>query len=114
MVSAGGHTIGIGHCLSFEERLYPTQDATLAKTFAKKLKLTCPTTNVTNTTVLDIRSPNIFDNKYYVNLMNREGLFTSDQDLYTDSRTKQIVKDFALDQDLFFKKFKLAILCSTL
>ncbi|TJX49351.1 peroxidase, partial [Soehngenia saccharolytica] len=64
---SGGHTIGIGHCSSFEERLYPTQDSTLAKSFAKDLKLTCPTTNVTNTTVLDIRTPNHFDNKYYVN-----------------------------------------------
>ncbi|GLJ25117.1 hypothetical protein SUGI_0480380 [Cryptomeria japonica] len=106
---SGGHTIGIGHCTSFTERLYPTQDATLNKSFAKNLKVTCPTTNTTNTTVLDIRSPNVFDNKYYLDLMNRQGLFTSDQDLYTDKRTKQIVKDFALDQDLFFQKFALAM-----
>ncbi|XP_057833159.2 peroxidase 12 [Cryptomeria japonica] len=106
---SGGHTIGIGHCASFEERLYPTQDSTLAKSFAKNLKVTCPSTNVTNTTVLDIRSPNIFDNKYYVDLKNREGLFTSDQDLYTDSQTKPIVKEFAHDQDLFFEKFSLAM-----
>ncbi|GLJ25106.1 hypothetical protein SUGI_0480150 [Cryptomeria japonica] len=106
---SGGHTIGRGHCASFEERLYPTQDSTLARVFARNLKATCPTTNVTNTTVLDIRSPNLFDNMYYVNLRNREGLFTSDQDLYTDSRTQQIVTDFALDQDLFFEKFALAM-----
>ncbi|GLJ25109.1 hypothetical protein SUGI_0480210 [Cryptomeria japonica] len=106
---SGGHTIGMGHCTSFEGRLYPTQDKTLDKSFAEKLIVTCPSTNYTNTTVLDIRSPNVFDNKYYVDLLNRQGLFTSDQDLYTNSRTKQIVIDFALDQELFFQEFALAM-----
>ena len=102
---SGGHTIGLGNCSSFEERLYPTQDPTLAKTYANDLKEVCPTEGTNATTVLDKRSPNKFDNKYYVNLMNREGLFTSDQDLYTDSRTKGIVESFALDEELFFEQF---------
>lgn len=75
------------------------------QTFANNLKITCPTTNSTNTTNLDIRSPNVFDNKYYVDLMNRQGLFTSDQDLYTDSRTRSIVTSFAVNQSLFYEKF---------
>ncbi|KAF2291108.1 hypothetical protein GH714_020105 [Hevea brasiliensis] len=102
---SGGHTIGISHCSSFTNRLYPTQDPVMDKTFANDLKEICPTSNSTNTTVLDIRSPNTFDNKYYVNLVDREGLFTSDQDLYTDSRTKDIVKGFAANQSLFFEQF---------
>lgn len=55
--------------------------------------------------MLDIRTPDLFDNKYYVDLMNRQGLFTSDQDLYTDKRTRSIVKSFAVNQTLFFEKF---------
>lgn len=106
---SGGHTIGIGHCTSFTNRLYPTQVSTMNKNFAQHLYTVCPSENSSNTTVLDIRTPNVFDNKYYLDLMNRQGLFTSDQDLYTDSRTKTIVKDFALDQDLFFKKFAVAM-----
>jgi len=106
---SGGHTMGIGHCSSFTNRLYPTQDSTLKKSFAEDLYTTCPSNTSTNTAVLDIRTPNVFDNKYYVNLMHREGLFTSDQDLYTHSSTKEIVKEFANDQDLFFQKFALAM-----
>ncbi|PKI72026.1 hypothetical protein CRG98_007572 [Punica granatum] len=106
---SGGHTIGLGHCTSFEERLYPAQDPVMDKTFAKNLKLTCPALNITNTTVLDIRSPDAFDNKYYVDLMNRQGLFNSDQDLYTDATTKDIVTDFAVNQSLFFEKFVVAM-----
>lgn len=37
--------------------------------------------------------------------MNRQGLFTSDQDLFTDKRTKGLVEAFAHDQTLFFEKF---------
>ncbi|XP_008785855.1 peroxidase 12 [Phoenix dactylifera] len=107
---SGGHTIGIGHCTSFDNRLFPTQDPIMDKTFANSLRRTCPAKNTVNTTVLDIRSPNTFDNKYYVDLMNRQGLFTSDQDLYTDSRTRSIVTSFAVNQALFFEKFASAMI----
>lgn len=107
---SGGHTIGISHCPSFTPRLYPTQDPTMDKSFANDLKIVCPTANSTATTIMDIRSPYVFDNKYYVDLMNRQGLFTSDQDLYADPRTKDTVESFALDQELFFDKFVKAML----
>ncbi|KAL3840124.1 hypothetical protein ACJIZ3_024715 [Penstemon smallii] len=85
-------------------------DPIMDKTLATNLKTTCPTANSNNTVVLDIRSPNSFDNKYYVDLMNRQGLFTSDQDLYTDSRTRGIVTSFAVNQTLFFEKFVSAMI----
>ncbi|PIN00196.1 Peroxidase [Handroanthus impetiginosus] len=107
---SGGHTIGISHCNSFTDRLYPNQDPIMDQTFANNLKNICPTANSTNTTVLDIRSPNTFDNRYYVNLMNRQGLFTSDQDLYTDSRTRGIVTSFAINQTLFYEEFVSAMI----
>lgn len=80
------------------------------KTFANNLKNTCPTADSNNTVVLDIRSPNKFDNRYYVDLMNRQGLFTSDQDLYTDKKTRSIVTSFAVNQTLFFEKFVIAMI----
>ncbi|KAJ4965988.1 hypothetical protein NE237_017837 [Protea cynaroides] len=107
---SGGHTIGIGHCSSFTNRLYPTQDSNMDKTFANNLKKTCPASDTNATTDLDIRTPNVFDNKYYVDLMNRQGLFTSDQDLYMDSRTKSIVTSFAINETLFYEKFVLAMI----
>jgi len=60
----GGHAIGIGHCSSFSNGLYPTQDMSVEESFAQRLYKTCPTNTTNNTTVLDIRSPNKFDNKY--------------------------------------------------
>ncbi|MFS7941193.1 putative peroxidase [Helianthus anomalus] len=102
---SGAHTIGVAHCPSFTRRLYPTQDATMDKTLANTLKGVCPTQNTNATTFLDLRSPNVFDNKYFVDLMNKQGILTSDQDLYTDKRTREIVKSFAVNQTLFFEKF---------
>lgn len=102
---SGGHTIGLSHCRSFTGRLYPTQDPSMDKTFANDLKEICPASDTNATTVLDIRSPDTFDNKYYVDLVNRQGLFTSDQDLYTDKRTRDIVTSFAVNQTLFFEQF---------
>uniref|UniRef100_A0A0D9VAM5 Peroxidase n=1 Tax=Leersia perrieri TaxID=77586 RepID=A0A0D9VAM5_9ORYZ len=102
---SGAHTVGIAHCTSFDNRLFPTQDTTMDKWFAGHLKLTCPVVNTTNTTVNDIRTPNVFDNKYYVDLQNRQGLFTSDQDLFVNSTTKPLVKKFAVDQSAFFDQF---------
>ncbi|XP_059069225.1 cationic peroxidase SPC4 [Cryptomeria japonica] len=105
LVALSGHTIGIGHCSSFTSRLYPAQDSTLEKNFTNNLKKTCPNSDTDNFTDLDLRSPNAFDNKYYVDLMNKQTLFTSDQTLYTDARTRDIVKSFAEDQRLFFDNF---------
>lgn len=92
------------HCGTFFNRLSPA-DPTLDKTLAQNLKNTCPNANSGNTANLDIRTPATFDNKYYLDLMNKQGLFTSDQDLNIDSRTKGLVNDFAVNQGLFFEKF---------
>lgn len=113
---SGGHTIGKSNCSSFDNRLYNSttgeqmRDPTMDQSFAKNLYLTCPTNTTVNTTKLDIRTPNVFDNKYYVNLLNRQTLFTSDQSLYTDTRTRDIVINFAVNQSLFFEHFVLSML----
>lgn len=100
----GAHTIGRAHCHTFFNRLSPL-DPNMDKTLAKILNSTCPSTYSRNTTNLDFRTPKVFDNKYYINLINHQGLFTSDQDLFIDKRTKGLVEVFALNQTLFFEKF---------
>ncbi|GLJ48826.1 hypothetical protein SUGI_1029710 [Cryptomeria japonica] len=107
---SGAHTFGISHCLSFIDRLYPTKDPTLNEYFAENLYLTCPSPTTVNTTNLDIRTPNVFDNKYYVNLENGEVLFTSDESLYTNSTTIEMVRSFAANESLFFETFVAGIM----
>jgi peroxidase len=92
------------------DRLYPTQDPTLNASFAKKIEETCPTTATVKNTDLDMCTPKVFDKKYYIDLQSGEGLLTSDQDLYNDSRTRHIVNDFATSQSSFFEHFALSML----
>ncbi|KAK7391230.1 hypothetical protein VNO78_19642 [Psophocarpus tetragonolobus] len=106
---SGAHTFGRAHCATFFNRINQTEPP-IDTSLANNLSNTCPSAQSPNTAVLDVRSPNVFDNLYYVNLKNRQGLFTSDQDLFSDARTKGIVNSFASNQTLFFDKFATAII----
>ena len=46
-----------------------------------------------------------FDNNYYANLIEGKGVLTSDASLYFDSRTKEIVEQYACNQQAFFDQF---------
>ncbi|XP_015625142.1 cationic peroxidase SPC4 isoform X1 [Oryza sativa Japonica Group] len=106
---SGGHTVGLAHCSSFEGRLFPRRDPAMNATFAGRLRRTCPAAGTDRRTPNDVRTPNVFDNMYYVNLVNREGLFTSDQDLFADAATKPIVEKFAADEKAFFDQFAVSM-----
>lgn len=115
---SGAHTIGLGHCGSFQNRLYNITtgdtivDSTLNTTFASTLYSICPVVNDTvNSTNMDPITPNVFDSNYYVDVQDGEGLFTSDSSLYTDSTdSEDMVNSFASNQTLFFQNFILGML----
>uniref|UniRef100_A0A0D9WBH2 Plant heme peroxidase family profile domain-containing protein n=1 Tax=Leersia perrieri TaxID=77586 RepID=A0A0D9WBH2_9ORYZ len=54
---------------------------------------------------LDVITPVIFDNAYYIGLTMGQGVFTSDISLFRNPITKPIVCQFATDKDAFFKQF---------
>lgn len=102
---SGAHTIGISSCSSFTNRLYPTIDPTMDPAFAASLMQICPSLDSTNVAVLDVRSPNTFDNQYYANLFSRQGLLNSDQNIRRDARTLGYVTRFFTNQTFFFRMF---------
>ncbi|KQK03746.1 hypothetical protein BRADI_2g09600v3 [Brachypodium distachyon] len=106
---SGAHTVGLSPCSSFEDRLYPRQDPNMNPPFAARLRQICPAKGVNRSTVLDVSTPNAFDNRYYVNLVNREGLFVSDQDLFTNPATRPIVTRFARSQREFFEQYGVSV-----
>ncbi|KAL3730769.1 hypothetical protein ACJRO7_027752 [Eucalyptus globulus] len=108
---SGGHTLGFSHCSSFEARLRNFSlihdvDPTLNRAFAQQLKNKCPKPNRDRNAgqFLDATSLT-FDNVYYRRLVAGEGVFGSDQALYSDYRTRRMVDSFAKDQSLFFREF---------
>ncbi|XP_061373674.1 peroxidase A2-like [Gastrolobium bilobum] len=110
---SGAHTFGRAHCSTFLDRLYNfsntgNPDPTLNTTYLKKLRVICPKNGTgNNLTNLDLTTPDQFDKNYYSNLQSHNGLFQSDQELFSTSGadTIGIVNSFSSDQNLFFNNF---------
>ncbi|GAB4846911.1 Peroxidase 73 [Ancistrocladus abbreviatus] len=98
---SGCHTVGFSHCSRFSNRLYsfnktfPT-DPTINPSYAVQLKAQCPKKVDPRIAIpMDPISHTKFDNSYFKALVNGEGLFTSDQVLFTDKRSRPLVVDWA-------------------
>lgn len=77
-------------------------DPTLDLTYALNLRQMCPLkVDPRNAINMDPTTPRSFDNAYYRNLQQGKGLFTSDQVLFTDARSKATVNLFASNNDAF-------------
>lgn len=109
----GGHTIGRGQCRFFVDRLYNfsntgNPDSSLNTSYLQTLQSICPNSGPgTNLTNLDPTTPDTFDSNYYSNLQVGNGLFQSDQELFstTGADTISIVNSFTNNQTLFFENF---------
>ncbi|XP_027367447.1 peroxidase 66 [Abrus precatorius] len=113
---SGGHTLGFSHCSSFEARLHNYSllhdiDPRMNTEFALDLRKKCPKPNYNRNAGQFLDSTaSVFDNDYYKQLLAGKGVFSSDQSLVGDYRTRWIVEAFAKDQSLFFKEFTASML----
>lgn len=93
---SGGHTVG------------KTTDCDFIRDdggdFTRALARQCKA-SASKTQVLDTVTPNVFDNKYFVALKARHGVFVSDQGLADHPRTSGLVSTFAANQTAFFAQF---------
>ncbi|XP_052190559.1 peroxidase 3-like [Diospyros lotus] len=110
VVLSGAHTIGVGHCNFFSNRLYNftgkgDADPSLNATYAATLSAKCTSLSETTTTVeMDPGSSLNFDNDYFTILKLHEGLFQSDAALLTNKGSSKIV-DELLNSNKFFTEF---------
>lgn len=108
---SGAHTVGFSHCSQFANRIYnfsPRRavDSSLNSSYAAQLKQMCP--RIVDPTIainMDPTTPHQFDNVYYKNLQSGEGLFSSDQVLFTDLRSQSTVNTFAQSSAAFNTAF---------
>ncbi|MED6196014.1 Peroxidase 51 [Stylosanthes scabra] len=112
---SGAHTVGFSHCNKFNNRIYNFKshsrvDPTLNELYATQLKSMCPR-NVDPRIAIDMdpTTPRAFDNAYFKNLQKGMGLFTSDQVLFMDPRSKPAVDAFASNSNTFRANFIAAI-----
>ncbi|KAK2449261.1 Peroxidase superfamily protein [Trifolium repens] len=112
---SGAHTIGFSHCKHVSKRIYkfsPTKriDPTLNLQYAFELRQACPIKVDPRIAInMDPITPQIFDNQYFKNLQQGKGLFTSDQVLAIDKKSKETVDLFASNEVAFESAFINAI-----
>ncbi|XP_061338890.1 peroxidase 51-like [Gastrolobium bilobum] len=112
---SGAHTVGFSHCNKFTDRVYDYKsksrvDPTLNLQYAVELKAMCPRNVDPRIAInMDPTTPKKFDNVYFKNLQMGKGLFTSDQVLFTDRRSKASVNAFARDSKTFHANFVAAM-----
>ncbi|XXG51586.1 hypothetical protein AAC387_Pa03g0118 [Persea americana] len=112
---SGAHTIGFSHCRRFAKRIYYFRrgrsiDPTLDQNYARQLRQMCPINVDPRIAInMDPTTPQRFDNAYFKNLQRGMGLFTSDQSLFTDVRSRNTVNLFAENNTAFHHAFVDAI-----
>jgi len=108
---SAAHTLGFSHCSKFSNRIYNFSrqspvDPTLNRAYATQLQGMCPRNVDPSIAInMDPNTPRRFDNVYFKNLQQGKGLFTSDQVLFTDSRSKPTVNAWASNSVAFNNAF---------
>ena len=111
LVSQGGHTLGFSHCSSFQNRIHNFDsshdvDPSMNPGFAASLRKTCPAHNKVKNAGATLDSTTaVFDNAYYKLLVQGNSLFSSDQALLTNAKTKNLVSRFASSEEEFNRAF---------
>lgn len=106
-VLSGAHTIGQAQCQFFRNRIY--NETNIDANFATTRKTNCPTSGGdTNLAPLD-PTPTRFDNNYYVDLVNRRGLFHSDQELFNGGSQDALVRTYSGNNAAFLRDFAAAM-----
>lgn len=108
---SAAHTIGFSHCSRFANRISNFSrtnpiDPTLNKQYTIELQKNCPKNVDPRIAIeMDPTTPRTFDNAYFKNLQQGKGLFSSDQALFTDTRSKPTVNLWAGNSPAFQKAF---------
>nr|ACJ11763.1 class III peroxidase [Gossypium hirsutum] len=108
---SAAHTLGFSHCDKFSNRIYNFSrqnavDPTLNKDYATQLQQMCPRNVDPSIAInMDPNTPRTFDNVYFQNLQKGQGLFTSDQVLFTDTRSRPTVDAWASNSQAFNQAF---------
>ncbi|XP_057971396.1 peroxidase 17-like [Malania oleifera] len=111
----GSHTIGFARCTNVVERLYDFRgtgqaDPSIEPHFKCYLETICPAGGNESVIVPLDATPYSFDNRFFQDLVNGEGVLNSDEILFTNNITKPYVLWFSFDQYAFFRAFAIGMI----
>ncbi|XP_010467987.1 PREDICTED: peroxidase 57-like [Camelina sativa] len=109
----GAHTVGVGSCNLFEDRLSNFNgtglpDPSMDSNLVANLTSICAASE-NPSTGLDRSTPLTFDNAFFGEIRARRGVLQLDQRLATDEATSSVVAQYAADNDLFKRQFAIAM-----
>ncbi|KAK3004986.1 hypothetical protein RJ639_019781 [Escallonia herrerae] len=112
VVLSGAHTIGRSTCGSLQFRLYNFNgtrkpDPSINPKYLNFLRRKCRWAS--ELVDLDATTPRTFDTQYFKNLQNKMGLLSTDQLLYSDSRTSPLVNAMAFQPTIFDSQFAVSM-----
>ncbi|KAI4303305.1 hypothetical protein MLD38_038952 [Melastoma candidum] len=114
---SGSHTMGKARCLSFRQGIYDPNSERLhhyhhhrryKTTFRQILRSICPETGRDNRpAALDYSTQFLFDNHYYINVLQGRGLLPSDNVLLAEEEhgIASLVWEYAYNRGAFFRDF---------
>ena len=103
---SGAHSVGQASCVTFRDRIYNATN--IDPEFATSKQARCPRqagNGDGNFEPLDPQSPNRFGNNYFQALIARRGLLNSDQVLFNNGPTDEIVRLYAGNLNVFYNDF---------
>ncbi|KAG8075556.1 hypothetical protein GUJ93_ZPchr0006g43989 [Zizania palustris] len=105
---SGAHTLGQARCVTFRGRIY--NDSNIDSAFAALRQQTCPQSGGDATLApIDVQTPDKFDNAYYLDLMQKQGLFHSDQELFNGGSQDVLVRKYGGNPAMFAADFAKAM-----
>lgn len=107
---SGAHTIGMARCTTFRSRVY-NEGNNVNAGFAATMKMTtCPPVGGDdNLAPLDMSTPYHFDNGYFRNLMAKQGLLHTDQELFNGGSQDAWVRLYGKSNYALAKDFAAAM-----
>ncbi|CAB4312387.1 unnamed protein product [Prunus armeniaca] len=102
---SGGHTIGLARCTTFRARIY--NDTNIDSEFAASLQKGCPANGGDDNTVPIDSTTTHFDTVYFKSLLQKKGLFHSDQELFKSdgSNSDNLVQHYSNSPQDFEEDF---------
>ncbi|CAN1316943.1 Peroxidase 47 [Linum perenne] len=98
---SGAHTLGVARCSSFKNRLSNPDPTMMDDSFAKSLSTTCTSGGDS--------AEQPFDMTRNSTLAKKSGLLFSDQTLYSNPKTRNVVNGYSFNQAMFFLDFQQAM-----
>ncbi|EEF51118.1 Lignin-forming anionic peroxidase precursor, putative [Ricinus communis] len=110
---SGAHTFGRAKCFFFRDRVNGNGndiDAGFARTIVDTVPCPGDGSGDDNLGNLDFFTPETWDNRYFMNLIENRGLLASDQALHSGGSTDSIVEEYAINGARFRSDFAAAMI----